>query len=342
MAGTPAGSITGTGGERVRLRCDLPWLEPALAGVLPGGAASDARDSDARDSDARDSDATLSLHVQSSGAPFEIGARQVVTRGAWSDGDSVLLTDACGSGFDLLVYVSGSGAGAEVGVTARYRPESRTRAANSVLRSRFWLLARQVLVHYPVLWRAGLRGGVPLHVSAFVPAGQDGGVLLIGPGGIGKSTLLQAEAAAGALVSSDNLCVWSSGLAHGLVEPLRVEGGSGRRSTHGRREQQLAGRVDSVRPDRLVLLRRDRPAGARPLPAAQAASALVAGTYAAGELRRYWAFAAVLALGTGRGPAHPPIEAMAGELARDLPCLAVSAGRGRLLTEVLDSVEGAA
>ena len=34
----------------------------------------------------------------------------------------------------------------------------------------------------------------------------------------------------------------------------------------------------------------------------------------AGELRRYWAFAATLALGTGLGGSHPPVEDVAGTL----------------------------
>jgi hypothetical protein len=39
----------------------------------------------------------------------------------------------------------------------------------------------------------------------------------------------------------------------------------------------------------------------------------------AGELRRYWAFAATLALGTGVGPAHPPIGAVARSMAERAP-----------------------
>jgi hypothetical protein len=61
---------------------------------------------------------------------------------------------------------------------------------------------------------------------------------------------------------------------------------------------------------------------------AEAARSLVAGTYAAGELRRYWAFAATLALGTGLGPAHPPVAAVAAGYADRLPCLRVRVGDG--------------
>jgi hypothetical protein len=74
-----------------------------------------------------------------------------------------------------------------------------------------------------------------------------------------------------------------------------------------------------------------------------AARALVAGTYAAGELRRYWAFAATLALGTGLGPAHPAIVGEAERLAQSVPCLEVMlpARPGTALAEIVDLCEGA-
>jgi len=60
--------------------------------------------------------------------------------------------------------------------------------------------------------------------------------------------------------------------------------------------------------------------------APEAARSLGAGTYAAGELRRYWAFAATLALGTGIGPVHPPVTAIAAGYADRSPCLRVRVG----------------
>jgi hypothetical protein len=91
--------------------------------------------------------------------------------------------------------------------------------------------------------------------------------------------------------------------------------------SYDRSECPLPGRVDRLRPDRLLILRRapSGPPELYPLSPSQAARALVAGTYLAGELRRYWSFAAALALGTGRGPAHPAVPETALELARRLP-----------------------
>jgi hypothetical protein len=54
-----------------------------------------------------------------------------------------------------------------------------------------------------------------------------------------------------------------------------------------------------------------------------AARDLVGGTYSAGELRRYWPFAATVALGTGLGPAHPPLGAVCEELTARVPAFEV-------------------
>jgi hypothetical protein len=64
----------------------------------------------------------------------------------------------------------------------------------------------------------------------------------------------------------------------------------------------------------------------------------------AGELRRYWSFAATLAAGTGAGPAHPPLADTASMFAKSLPCYVLTLGprpRARL-SDLLDVVEIAA
>jgi hypothetical protein len=109
---------------------------------------------------------------------------------------------------------------------------------------------------------------------------------------------------------------------------------------HGRVEQPWEGRQHAIRPSLLLVLRRgtaEQPT-VRPVSPAVAARALVAGTYAAGELRRYWAFSATLALGTGLGPAHPAIVGEAERLAQSVPCLEVMlpARPGTSLAEIVD------
>jgi hypothetical protein len=56
----------------------------------------------------------------------------------------------------------------------------------------------------------------------------------------------------------------------------------------------------------------------------------------AGELRRFWPVAALLAAGTGRGPAHPPVADVAAGLTAALPCWTLRLGRdGRRLGELM-------
>jgi len=268
---------------------------------------------------------TALVRVQAATAPFDRTGLRPVTRGAVSDGRRTVLTDACGSGFDLLVAVDGE----RLSVTARYRPRQAIRAANLLLSARFALLAGQVLVHYPVLWRAGWRGRVPLHAAVVgTPLGTP---LLAGPGGVGKSTVLIGLLGDGAAATADNLCCADTVRCFGLAEPLRTDAGAaapGGRTFHGRVERPLPARVPDLAPDRVVVLERGPDTEIATASPDETARALVAGTYAAGELRRYWAFAATLALATGRGPAHPPIAAVARAYAERLPCTRLRVGDG--------------
>ena len=242
-----------------------------------------------------------------------------LTRGAWSDGREVILLDACASGLDLTIRPSDSG----LDIVARARPGWRHRALGALAPDRRVLLHRAVLVQYPAMWWAGVMGHVPLHVSAATVGGS--AIVLAGPGGVGKSTLVATLDGASDVPVSDNLCVSDGHTVHGLLEPARALGGSGRRMPHGRRESSWARRVESVVPDAVVVLRRGDRADpvVRRLDASSAARELVGGTYAAGELRRYWAFAATLALGTARGPAHPPVAGVAESMARTRPAYEV-------------------
>jgi hypothetical protein len=212
------------------------------------------------------------------------------------------------------------------------------------LRSRFHLLARAVLMQYPVLWWAGARGRVPLHASACVTALST--PLLTAPSGVGRSTLLVSELVAGGRATGDNLAVGDGTTVWGLVEPVRVEGAGGRRMPHGRNEAPLEHRAESLAPDCLVVLERgahEHSSLASCSPEA-AARSLVTSTYMAGELRRYWSFAATLAAATAVGPAHPPVMEVAAAFASRLPCFSLALGRSSRarLSDLLDAVEVAA
>jgi hypothetical protein len=302
-----------TAGERVVVDCAVPRIEALLSAATGGELAPATAQA-----------GTVHVTIESSRRPFGRAGWVLLSRGVWAAPPQVLLADACGSGFDLLVEPSG----AVLRLTARYRPAPRTRAANTLLPGRFRLLAAQTLVHYPALWWASLRGRVPLHVC--VTAGPGGVTMLAGPGGVGKSTLLAAGLRRGETATADNVCACDTRTAFGLVEPLRLDGAGGRggrATSHGRRDYPLSGRQASLDPDRVVVLRRGRPDDHAPavqqIPPDQAARELITGTYMAGELRRFWPFAATLALATGLGPAHPNVTGVASALADRLPCLEV-------------------
>jgi hypothetical protein len=313
--------VVTTAGERIAVDSEIPRLTELLTAATGGELCEAAPDG-----------ATVRLKVEAQRRPFEHDGWMLMARGVWAAPPRTLLLDACSSGFDLLVEPRGP----TLHVSARYRPAPRTRAANAALGGRFRLLAGQTLLHYPALWWASLRGRVPLHVS--VTRGAGGVTMLAGPAGVGKSTLLAAGLPRGEIATADNVCACDAHRAYGLVEPLRVDtpgaagAGSARGAAaapHGRREYRMPSRATWLDPQRLVVLRRGAARAGltlTPVSSAHAAQVLVAGTYMAGELRRFWQFAATLALATGLGPAHPDVSGVASALADRLPCLELRLG----------------
>lgn len=196
-------------------------------------------------------------------------------------------------------------------------------------------------MQYPVLWWAGHRGRVPLHASAWTNG--DSSPLVTAASGIGRSTLLLQELDSGARATGDNLAVGDGTTVWGVVEPVRAATGNGRRMPHGRHESVLADRAEAIGPDAVVVVERGSQGdpSLRRCGSERAERALVTSTYMAGELRRYWAFAATLTAGTGVGPAHPPIAEVAGTFAAALPCFLFTLGRapGTRLSELLAELE---
>ncbi len=297
-------------GERVELDSRLAWvdelLEEAVGGHLRTGASG----------------AEVRIEVERSTQPFTTRRWEPLGRGMWTIPGELVVENACTSGFDLHVAAYHD----TLCVRARWRPPLRDRVAARVLSSRFHLLARSVLLQYPALAWAGRRGRAPLHAAAC----QAGNALplLAGPGGVGKSTLVLAEVEAGAIASSDNLCVSDGIDVFGLAEPARVEGAPGREMPHGRREMQVPWATSPLTPDRLVVLRRvrDDAPSVRRLEACIASRVLEAGTYSSGELRRFWPFVATLALALPGIPPHPPVHSVVRTLADRLPASEVLIG----------------
>jgi len=153
--------------------------------------------------------------VADSARPFNRDGFSPLTRGAWSNGKEVILEDACGSGADLRIGVGGD----VLRVIARIRPTWRHKGLGILDRSRQVLLHRAAMIQYPALWWAGVRGMVPLHVSA---ARVDGtSVLLAGPGGVGKSTLINGMLSTQGRPVSDNLCTSDGTVVHGWLVSAR-------------------------------------------------------------------------------------------------------------------------
>jgi len=315
-------------GETVAMHSDIEWVRSLLhesndGAALPGHGAS-----------------TMSIHVESTSSAFPLRGLTPLTRTAWSGHGEVVIADVCGSGFDIRLKQAGSRADFAV----RWRPGTSRSVARFGLATRFRLLSREALVHYPVLWWASVHGKAPLHAIACTVGGSV--VLLAGPGGVGKSTLLQRELADGGSATSDNMCAADGRSVWGLVEPMRVEGDGGARTTHGRIEVALRGRVSYLIPDQVVVVRRGGGETAEMLPCdpEDAVRSLVTGTYAAGELSRFWAYAATMAAGTCIGPVHPPVAEVARGFASRLDCfeLRLATTPGTRLSEMVRRAEAIA
>jgi hypothetical protein len=315
-----------TAGERLEIRCSIPWVSE----LITEGSGGELQRLEGPD-------ASVQVEVESDRRGFETRGWEPLTRGAWRRDAEVVLEDVCTTGFDLHLRCTPERAQ----FTYRWRPPVRERAAALILRSRFHLLARAVLIQYPALWWAGTRGRVPLHASACAAAGSV--PLVTAAGGIGRSTLVCEELSRGGLATGDNLAVGDGTSIWGLVEPLRIANGNGRRMPHGRQETPMHGRAEALTPDSIVVLERgdsDEPSLVS-CSSASAARSLVSSTYMAGELRRYWAFAATLSAATDFGPPHPPIAEVALGFATRLPCLSLVLGKtpGARLSELLRTVE---
>lgn len=324
-----SGASYQTAGEALELECELGWVAELLEGTFATAAGGTARQG-----------GPIKVHIEGSTGAFPLAGMAPLSRSAWSRDREVVAQDVGGSGFDLHARVDDGCAE----FTYRWRPARSRAAARLLMPVRFTLLAREILLQYPVLWWASRHGRAPLHASACTAA--DSVALLAGPGGVGKSTLLSSELRYGASATSDNLCVSDGRGVWGLVEPMRIEGGSGRRVTHGRVELPLAGRVDHLVPDHVIVVRRtDRDAALlAPCDPDVAFRSLVTGTYSAGELSRFWGFAATLAAGTGVGPAHPAVAETARVFTSRLRCSELLLPRrpGTRLAEVLNPVEAIA
>lgn len=309
-------------GQRVVIESASPRLSKRLETACghSGGSGTCSSGSDVR------------ICLESSHRPFSRAGMVPVTRGAWTDGAGTVLFDSVGgSGHAQCWTTTPVG---PVTTRSRWHPSPAQAAAAQVLRRRQRALEAEVLLHYPILWTAARHGLAPLHVS--VVRVDDVVVVLAGPGGLGKSTMVSVELAHGAVALCDNLAVTDGVALYGLAEPLRVERGTavpGQRRTgramHHRESYEWGSRPAAMVPDVLVVVRRGRSdvPTLRQTTSDVAARSLVAGTFAAGELSRFWPLSATLALATGEDQVLPAVEESAARVADRLPCFELELGR---------------
>ena len=159
---------------------------------------------------------------------------------------------------------------------------------------------------YPSAWVARHRhGAVLLHASAVVLDGH--GLLVAGPGGVGKSSLAAAALSLGGYLVSDNLVLATADRVRGWREPVRLTTGPSDRAAgltevggngwHGRRDHLLAEDrwAPSLRPQLVLLPSLAGRAAVHPeQDAAAFAARLVDLGSLAGELTRWPAFATAL------------------------------------------------
>ena len=336
----PETTVSGlTGGVEFHASSEVEGVGRELAAVLQGApqeASSFGR---------------VRLAVEASTSGFTTTGMLRYSRDTYGDAHgTAVVRNAATSGFDLSVIAAET----ETRIAARWRPGRQEQVLSKVMKARQRLLLAQALIHYPTLWQASQNGATPLAGCVLRVNGK--GILITGPSGVGKSTLVGQELAVGAVAISDNLVVVGpDNRAHGVVEPIRADFSllppgiatpmPGRKTTHGRGEGHLNSREDSIAIDAVVLLRRTGATpGAKRIEADGAARELAAATYTAGELRRYWPLAAALAVATGRGPVHPPITESTHRICEAVPCLELELGSkpGAQLQAALSDLESAA
>src|SRR5437762_639532 len=193
--------VLDTAGERLAVDCALPWVTK----LIDEGARGEIKSGEAPD-------ASLTVRIEDDRRPFTTDGWELLTRGAWRRGGELVIENVCTAGFDLHLRCTSE----DAEFSYRWRPPARDRAAARVLRSRFHLLARAVLLQYPGLWWAGTHGRAPLHASAC--ATESSTPLVAGAGGVGRSTVIMRELGNGGRSTGDNLSVGDGTTVGGVVE----------------------------------------------------------------------------------------------------------------------------
>jgi len=201
------------------------------------------------------------------------------------------------------------------------------------LRRRRFTTLLYYLLYYPTFWLVERQGWHPIHAGAVeLPNGI---AVLAGPSGVGKSTTVTGLATtAGARLLSDTFLLHRGVDLRAVPEPLLLDersrawlGADARLLQHVRHRYGLgregyhlpADRLSAGGPARVLLFpHRAKTQYLRPLATDHARGRLRAGDLIVNDLRRYWAFAAVLEL-LDPTPLVAQREASLAELVANVP-----------------------
>lgn len=223
----------------------------------------------------------------------------------------------------------------------------------SALRRRRFTTLLYYLVYYPCWWwLEQMRDLHPVHAAAV--ATDAGVVLLAGASGVGKSTLAVALAmGSGARLLSDSFVLHDGPEIHAVQEPILLDASSRRWLGDRMRElQPIEGHfglnrrgyqlpahrtVASGRAALLLFPRRSEQTFTRRISAERARQRLSAADLIINDLRRYWAFAAVMEQLAPAG-LMARREAQLLTLAAAVPCYEIGVGVDATSTAVAESI----
>ena len=306
-------------GRAPRDRMLAPWV----ADLIAEGAAGELRA-------IRDCDRRRRVRVQRRARPQPSTTRGLAscsTRGAWRRDGEVVLENACTAGFDLHLRCTAAARGVHLPLAAaRPRPRRGARPAVALppARSRGARCSTR---------RSGGRVRAAARRCTRPPASAGARQRCSSPRRAASAArrCILGELEAGGRATGDNLAVGDGTTVWGLVEPLRVEGGGGRRMPHGRQRGAACAAastaLDARQPRRPGARRRDEHLACRPC------STDDGGTAARHEHVHGRRAAAVLAVrgdARRRDRARPLASAgrrVASAFAAELPCFVLALGR---------------
>jgi hypothetical protein len=208
-------------GVSLNLHCDLPDLGEYVAGLLPGISGPPCAVPD------------LEVNARWVVGPWDRGSSLFPDSGALDGlgkrmwiGDDELVWFETHRDRDLQLRFRRDGGKVVFDVAYCYQPSERKQAKYPDFRQKKFFDLARYLVYFPIAWHLErTRGWALIHASAV--ARDDRAVLIVGPGGAGKTTTSVALVArTGMSLVTENLLFCDGARIYPLIEPLRLTGPS--------------------------------------------------------------------------------------------------------------------